>query len=160
MPEHIQVRPKGMKKGELLNFQVWLCVLNRENFEVLSEKKVYGIPENKRALTQLEKVKIGDTLLFYVISPVKRIMGVSSAVSTVFIDKRKSPWKDRLYPYRIKVSAVQKINVRMADFVGKLEGVKGRVPMGASLILLSRNDLEIINSLSDANYRQAIGEQQ
>lgn len=157
MPEH-KVRNKEKREGTKPKAQVWLCVLNRENFEILKERRVYGIPENKRAISLLKNVKIGDTLLFYVICPVKRILGVSSAVSTIFRDNRKTPWRDRLYPYRIKVSEVQDINVRRIDFVGKIEGVKRRVPMGASLISLGINDFEIIKSMY-SNISQSIGEQ-
>jgi predicted RNA-binding protein len=158
MPEHT-IRKQKKREGTKSEAQVWLCILNRENFEILKERKIYGIPENKRALSLLKNVKIGDTLLFYVISPVRRILGVSSVVSTIFKEKRKAPWRDRLYPYRIRVSEVQDINVRMTDCVGKIDGVKRRVPMGASLILLGTNDLQTIKSLS-GNYGQSVGEKQ
>lgn len=128
--------------------QVWLCILNMENFETLKKKKIYGVPDRKSALNQLKKVRPGDSLIFYVISPVKCILGISTAVSTVFEDRKMAPWRDRLYPYRIKVSEVKDIRVSIRRVLGKISGIKGRIPMGASLLMLGKNDFEIIKSLS------------
>lgn len=130
------------------NAQVWLCILNAANFEVLEKKRIYGVPNNTRALNQLKNVRRGDILLFYVTSPTKRILGISKATSSMFEEKKMTPWKDRLYPYRIRISEITKINVPLKKFVGVIDGIKTRIPMGASLILLRENDLETIRSLA------------
>ena len=83
------------------NRQGWICILNEENFEIVKKNRIYGIPPNIRALKKLRKVGLGDTLFFYVISPVKCIKGVSRVTSNVFNVQEFAPWNDRLYPYRI-----------------------------------------------------------
>jgi predicted RNA-binding protein len=119
--------------------QVWLCILNMQNFEILRKERVYGVPTN--ACNRLEKVRVGDTLLFYVTSPVKSILGMSRAASSMFEEKQMAPWNDRHYPFRVRISDVEETAIPSKAFVGKIAGIKKRIPMGQSLIAISQSDL-------------------
>lgn len=95
-------------------------------------------------MKQLKNVKIGDILLLYVKSPVKRVLGFCKVKSRMFEESRMTPWEDRLYPYRLRISHVKEANVPFKRFVGKIGGIKSRIPMGVSLIPLCEGDLETI----------------
>ena len=127
--------------------QVWLCVVNKENFEVVKEKRVYGVPA--RAHNQIGKIRVGDILVFYVISPIRCILGISKSTSSTFEEKKLFPWKDRIYPYRIEISEVEEVRVRSKEFIGKISSIKNRIPMGTSLIPISRKDYETIRLLAN-----------
>ena len=127
--------------------QAWLCILNRENFEIVKEKRVYGIPKNTRAINSMKTFKRGDVLLFYAISPTKRILGISEVASSMYEESKPSLWRDRSYPYRVRISHVNEIAVPLKDFIGKIGSVKNRIPMGMSIIPISEKDLETIRKL-------------
>jgi predicted RNA-binding protein len=74
--------------------QSWLCIVNSENFEIISKKKIYGVPERQLAKNRLAQIKEGDILLFYVVSPVCRILGKSSALSSIYTEEDKSRSSD------------------------------------------------------------------
>lgn len=131
---------------EKKNEQIWLCILTKENFDVVKKERLYGVPA--RAQYRIEELSLGDTLVFYVISPKKRIVGISKVASSMFEEKKKAPWKDRLYPYRVRIDEVEEISVPYSRFVGKISGVKKRIPMGSSIIPLNKSDLEKIRSLA------------
>jgi len=130
------------------NTQAWLCILNEENFEIVGRKRIYGIPKNARALVHFTKFKEGDVLVFYIISPRKQIKGIAKVLSPVFEDDKKAPWKDRLYPYRVRISEVHEIAIRERDFEGKISALRKRIPMGTSIMPLGENDLKIIQTLA------------
>jgi hypothetical protein len=123
----------------------WLCVVNSTNFEIICSHRVYGVPDRPTSKLKLAQVNQGDTLFFYIITPKKRILGKSKALSTMFEDKNKFPWKDRLYPYRIKLTHVENMNIPSRNFIKKIGCVNGRIPMGASIIPLSNEDEVIID---------------
>jgi len=45
--------------------QNWLCILDRENWEIVQQRKIWGVAE--RYKNTIAKVKIGDQLLFYLV---------------------------------------------------------------------------------------------
>jgi len=55
-------------------------VTNEENWEVVKEQRVWGVPERNRR--QIEAVELGDFLVFYVMP--RRVMGVFKAASEPF----------------------------------------------------------------------------
>lgn len=130
-----------------LDKNIWFCVLNLTNFLIVKQECVYGIPKNSRALKQFEKIKEGDLLLFYAISPQKRIVGKANVISPMFLTTKKSPWKDRLYPYRVKISKMDTFVAMSRDFLGKVR-FGARIPVGKSVFQLSNEDFEIIRSIS------------
>ena len=96
----------------------WLCITNEENWQVVKQRNVWGVAERHR--NTIAEVKIGDTLVMYCkqekindeLKP-SRIMGVFSAVSTVFTDNKKifSTPKGMVgtetFPLRIKLTPLK-----------------------------------------------------
>jgi len=95
----------------------WLCITTEENWNVIKEKNVWGVPERHK--NTIAKVKVGDKLLIYlkqkrdkdkIIEP--RIVAVYEAASEVFKDRRKifkSPpsMSNEVFPLRIKLKPVK-----------------------------------------------------
>jgi predicted RNA-binding protein len=86
----------------------WLCITNEDNWNVVKTKKVWGVPE-KRGKHQIESVRPGDKLVFYV-TP-KRIAGIFEATSKPFESKEKIfGWADfgreEYFPHRVKLKSV------------------------------------------------------
>jgi len=93
--------------------QYWLCILNRENWKVVQEQKLWGVSEHHR--NTIRKVEIGDHLLFYLIGEMineKRLpsslAGKAEVKSPVFKDNTRifnSPeGKRETYPLRINLT--------------------------------------------------------
>lgn len=130
------------------NVRSWICVVNSENFDIIIKERVYGIPDRKIAVRQFSNIKKGDILFFYVISPTMRILGMCNVVSDIYEEEEKTPWNDRLYPFRVRTSKIKPINIRSKDFLGKISSIGNRIPMGSSVIPLSNSDYEILMSLA------------
>lgn len=101
----------------------WLCVTNEENWGVVKERKVWGVPERSRR--QIENVKPDDLLVMYV-KP-QRVAGIFKAVSGSFEDCTKVfSWgefdREELFPYRVKLEPVivAKEPVSFKDLILKL----------------------------------------
>ena len=89
----------------LVNY--WLCVTNEENWEIIKEKRVWGVPKRSRGF--IEKVNVGDLLVFYV-SP-KKITGIFRAISESFYDEDRifsfaGFKREEIFPYRVKLEPV------------------------------------------------------
>jgi len=95
----------------------WLCITNEDNWKVVKERNVWGVP--KRHKNTIAKVKPGDKLLIYLKQErdkdeVKepRIVAVYEASSEVFRDSSrifKSPkgMGDETFPLRIKLKPIK-----------------------------------------------------
>ena len=94
------------------------------------------------------KFRQNDVLLLYVISPVKRIMGICRVTSHVFRENKKDPWLDRSYPHRVKISEVEPFEVSSKEFIGKVSFVGKRIPRGSSVIPVSQDDFLILKKLA------------
>ena len=84
----------------------WLCVTNEENWEVVKKRKLWGVSERNRA--QIEKVELGDNLVFYV-KP-QRLMGIFQAVSKSFkadegIFSTSGFASGEIFPYRVELKS-------------------------------------------------------
>ena len=85
----------------------WFCVTNEENWKVVRKRNVWGVPErNKR---QIDGVKVGDFLIFYVMP--QRVMGIFKAVVEPFESREQIfSWgefgKWELFPHRVKLEPV------------------------------------------------------
>jgi len=82
-------------------------VTNEENWKVVKERKVWGVP--KRDRHQIERVKLGDFLVFYVMP--QRVMGAFKAVSEPFeSSERIFSWgefgREESFPHRVKLEPV------------------------------------------------------
>ena len=85
----------------------WLCVTNGENWGVIRERDVWGVP--KRSRGRIERVRRGDYLVFYVIPG--RVCGVFRAVSEPFVSEEPIfSWvefgRPEVFPYRVRVEPV------------------------------------------------------
>ena len=116
----------------------WLCVTTSDNWKVIKQKNVWGVPERHK--NTIAKVKPGDKLLIYlkqerdkdkVVEP--RIVAVYEAVSEVFKDSKKifkTPpgMSNENFPLRIKLKPV-KIFDKPVDFkslIPKLKFIKNK----------------------------------
>jgi predicted RNA-binding protein len=95
----------------------WLCITNEENWKVIKQKNIWGVPERHK--NTITKVKPGDKLLIYLKQErdkdeIKepRIVAVYEAVSEVFKDSTrifKTPkgMGNETFPLRIKLKPVK-----------------------------------------------------
>ena len=95
----------------------WFCITNEDNWKVIKQKNVWGVPERHK--NTIAKVKPGDKLLIYVKQErdkdeVKepRIVAVYEAASEVFRDSSrifKTPkgMGNETFPLRIKLKPVK-----------------------------------------------------
>jgi len=94
----------------------WLCILNRENFEAIKEKHIWGVVERHKK--QLNKAKPGELCAFYLIAdgagdnrkePV--IGGIAEIASEPYEDysdifpSKRNP--SELYPYRVGLKSIE-----------------------------------------------------
>jgi len=111
----------------------WLCITTSENWKVIKQKNVWGVPERHK--NTIAKVKPGDRLLIYlkqekdegkIIEP--RIVAAYEATSEVFKDSSrifKSPlgMHNESFPLRIKLKPV-KIFDKPVDFKSPIPKLK------------------------------------
>ncbi|MBO8179730.1 MAG: EVE domain-containing protein [Archaeoglobus sp.] len=95
----------------------WLCITTEDNWKVIKEKNVWGVPERHK--NAIAKVKPGDKLLIYVKQEkvgdeikLSRIMAVYEAASEVFKDssrifKMPKGMSNETFPLRIKLKPVK-----------------------------------------------------
>jgi len=138
------------------NLNYWLCVTNEENWNIVKEKGIWGVP--KKSKKQIESVKIGDQIVFYVIP--KRISGIFEAISNAFesqdiLFKWDEFGRNEIFPYRIKIKPVYvaKQPVMIDALVPKLQFIKHKVIYSVHLRKaiqeIPKEDFElIINALN------------
>ena len=135
--------------AHLVNY--WLCVTNEENWGVVRERKVWGVPERSRH--QIENVKPDDLLVMYV-KP-QRVGGIFKAVSGSFEDRTKVfSWgefgRKELFPYRVKLEPVivPKEPVSFKDLILKLGFIMNKKMwtghLRRAMRTIPREDYEII----------------
>ena len=88
----------------------WLCITNDENWQVVREKRIWGV--SRRHRKQISEVKPGDVLVFYVKQKLGRgaypllIAGIFTADSEVFEDDSEifAPTAPgERFPYRVRL---------------------------------------------------------
>ncbi|MGQ4834411.1 MAG: EVE domain-containing protein [Candidatus Asgardarchaeia archaeon] len=111
----------------------WLCITTEENWNVIREKNVWGVPERHKKV--IERVKTGDKLLIYVKQQIKkdkiidpRIVAVYEAISEVFKDyskifKTPPGMENEAFPLRIKLKLI-KIFEKPVDFKSLIPQLK------------------------------------
>lgn len=95
----------------------WLCITNEDNWKVIKQKNVWGVPGRHK--NTIAKVKLGDKLLIYLKQErekdeVKepRIVAVYEAASEVFKDSSKifktpKGMGNESFPYRVDLKPVK-----------------------------------------------------
>ncbi len=138
----------------------WLCILNRGNWKVVRDYKIWGVAERHR--TPISSVKVGDQLLFYVIGETinnmryeSGICGSAEAASEVFKDARRifASEKTENYPLRIRLSNVVSFEkevpfkplIHELDFIKNKRKWSGHL-QGKAMRQISESDFDKIRS--------------
>jgi len=131
----------------------WLCVTNEENWKVMKERKVWGVP--KRDRRQIEGVKTEDILVFYVMP--QTIAGIFKATSELFeSDEKIFSWaefgKYELFPYRVKIEpmVILEKGVQFKDLIQKLRFItykkRWSVHLRRAMRTIPKEDYDLIFS--------------
>jgi predicted RNA-binding protein len=142
----------------------WLCITNEDNWKVIREKNIWGVPERHK--NTISKVKPGDKLLIYLrqekigeeIKP-SRIVAVYEATSEPFRDSTrifKSPKSmgNETFPLRVKLKPI-KIFPQPVEFkplIPKLRFVTNKKKwsghlMGKAMRQIPEEDYRLITSV-------------
>ncbi|RLI81303.1 EVE domain-containing protein [Archaeoglobales archaeon] len=139
----------------------WLCITTSENWKVIKQKNIWGVPERHK--NTIAKVKPGDKFLIYlkqerdkdkIVEP--RIAAAYEATSEVFKDSSrifKSPLGigNESFPLRIKLKPI-KIFEKPVDFkslIPKLKFIKNKQKwtghlMGKAMRQIPEEDYNLI----------------
>jgi len=139
----------------------WLCITTRENWEIIKENRIWGVP--RRHENTIKKVKPGDKLVFYVKQETRnkevldpKIVGIFEAVSTYYIDSsrifKSPPGKNETYPLRIKIKLIKFGEINFKELIPKLSFIKNKKKwtghlMGKAMREIPEEDFKLINSL-------------
>ena len=129
----------------------WLCVTNEENWEVIKDKLVWGVPSRRRKL--IEQVKPGDILIIYV-KP-KRIGGIFKVTSELYEDHVPIfSWAEygrvEVFPLRVKLEPTIIPNrvMDIGHIIRNLSFAKGKTRWTALLrrgmVRLTEEDYDLI----------------
>ncbi|WP_202320208.1 EVE domain-containing protein [Archaeoglobus neptunius] len=139
----------------------WLCITTEENWKVIKERNVWGVPERHK--NTIAKVKPGDKLLIYIkqekvgdeIKP-SRIVAVYEAASEVFRDSSrifKAPrgMGSETFPLRIKLKPIEifPTPVEFKPLIPKLKFIKNKQKwsghlMGKAMREIPEDDYNLI----------------
>ena len=141
----------------------WLCITNEENWKVIRERNIWGVPERHK--NTIVRVKPGDKLVIYlkrervkdkVVEP--RIVAVYEAVSEVFRDSSrifKTPkgMGNETFPLRIKLKPVKIFEkpVEFKPLIPKLKFITNKKKwsghlMGKAMREIPEEDFKLISS--------------
>lgn len=143
----------------------WLCITNEDNWKVIKEKNVWGVPERHK--NTIAKVKPGDKLLIYVkqenidgeVKP-SRIVAVYEAASEVYRDSSrifKTPqgMGNETFPLRIKLKPVKIFDepVEFKPLISKLNFITNKQKwsghlMGKAMREIPEEDFKLILSVT------------
>ena len=116
----------------------WLCITNEENWRVIKNKRIWGVP--KRHENTIKRVKKGDKCLIYLIQEKigeeikeSRVTGAYEVTKEVFRDSTrifKSPPKlgNETFPFRIKLKEIKVFDepVYFKPLIPKLKFIKNK----------------------------------
>jgi len=141
----------------------WLCITTEENWRVIREKNVWGVPERHK--NTIAKVKQGDKLLIYIkqerikdVVKESRIVAIYEVTSKAFKDSRrifKAPkgMGNETFPYRIRIKPVRifKKPIEFKSLIPKLKFIKNKEKwsghlMGKAMREIPEEDYNLILS--------------
>ena len=64
----------------------WMCIINRENWEIVKDKNIWGVSEKHKYM--VPKIKIGDKMVFYITREMI-FGGIYEAVSEAYQEKKR-----------------------------------------------------------------------
>ena len=132
----------------------WLCITTRENWEVVRRNNIWGVEERHRKV--ISRVNVGDKLVFYVKQEVHgkeklppMIVGIYEVLSKPYRDDTKI-FKDRLYPWRIKIKPIKIGEVEFKPLIPKLKFIKNKdgwtgYLMGKAMREIPEEDYNLLN---------------
>jgi len=140
----------------------WLCILNRENWNIVKRESVWGVSERHRK--QINKAKIGDALVFYCVGETfggeKRepeITGICEVASKPYKDSKKifsSVGKQDIFPYRVRVKPIKifEESIAFKPLVDKMNFIRNKKRyashiFGKTMRTIPKEDYEVIMSL-------------
>ena len=139
----------------------WLCITTRANWEVIKTKNIWGV--EPRHLKTLQRVKVGDKLVFYVKQEVRgreklpsMLVGIFEVISKPFKDETKI-FTGGLYPWRIRIKPIKLGEVKFKPLIPKLKFIKNKSGwtgylMGKAMREIPEEDYKLIESLMKQNY--------
>jgi EVE domain len=77
---------------------VWLCPIKKRSWQLIRRYNVFGAPKHAGKL--MEEVKIGDSLIIYVLRPTNAILAIYRVKSEVHNENRDI-WGRYRYPLRV-----------------------------------------------------------
>jgi len=150
-------------RGDDKKMTCWLCITNEENWNVVKEKNVWGVPERHK--NTIMKVKKGDKLLMYlmqekIMEEIKgsRITGIFEANSEVFDDGKRifkipKGMVNETFPLRIKLTPVKVLEepVEFKPLIPKLSFITNKKKWSGHLIgkamrPIPEDDFELIRT--------------
>jgi len=136
----------------------WLCITTRENWEIIKNKKIWGVPQ--RHMNIIKKVREGDKLVFYVKQERKdkailepKIVGIYEAIGEAYKDNKKifksSSGSNEVYPWRIRIREVIIGELDFKSLIPKLSFIKNKKRwsghlMGRAMVEIPEKDYELI----------------
>ena len=134
----------------------WLCITNRENWEIIKKHNIWGVSERHRRM--IAQVRKGDRLVIYVKQEIRgkekypsAIVGIFEAVGEVYKDETEI-FKGGVYPWRVKIRPIKLGEVNFKNLVPKLSFIRNKERwsghlVGRAMIKISGEDYRIIESM-------------
>lgn len=113
----------------------WLCITNRDNWEVIKKNKIWGVPKRHEKI--ISRVKPGDKLVIYIKQEQKekqilkpKIVGIYEVVSEPFNDSsrifKSPPNRNETYPLRVKIKPLKLGEIDFKSLVPKLKFITNK----------------------------------
>jgi|GEM_PF-110056 len=146
---------------EDLFMKYWFCITTEDNWKVIRDKNVWGVPERHKNI--IAKVKPGDKLLIYakqekIGDELKESRGVAiyEVLSEVFRDSKKifktpKGMGNEVFPYRIKIKPIKIFSkpIEFKPLIPKLKFISNKRKwsghlMGKAMREIPKEDFELI----------------
>jgi predicted RNA-binding protein len=133
----------------------WLCVASSSTWGIVKKRRIWGAPGGTLNLRLVSQVEPGDFLAFYLVNPVRRIVGLYRAASPMFTETTIEPWSDRHYPHRIRIRPLSREAaeldrpIRFDEIVGRIGKIQNRWSLyGRSIVQLTESEFAFLCSLA------------
>jgi len=143
----------------VIDLKFWICVTTNENWSIIKDKNIWGVPERSRRI--IENVKPGDKIAIYVIQTREkdkvvpsRIVGIYEVVSEAYFDNSPifAQYRGKTFPYRIKIRPIKIFSKPLVfrDLIDKLSFIKNKrfwtVYFRRAMFEIPEKDFEVIES--------------
>lgn len=96
------------------NSMEYLCITSKDNYYICKSYNIWGVKDkeefgNSRNENIIKNVNPGDLLLFYLKTPVSKVVALYETKSRAFNDSNHI-WVDGIYALRIKIELKETIN--------------------------------------------------